>query len=329
MSASASPLLQKIRGKFGILTIFVVILVLVAVFSIFAVKQLVLYLQIIILGIFLGGLYAVAAISFALIYGVMRFFNLAHGELLIIGAYVSYWVFVLAKVDPLLSIVLSFAALSLIGLIYCKGIASPIIKMGVNPTLIASFGLALALQGLMILFWSGDPRALVTDYSKISVQIGPIIFPLMRLIVLILGIVILALVHFFLTKTYLGRACRAISQDREAAEMVGINAERIYLLSFIIACGLAGIAGTLIGLVYSFEPTMGLRIYLLKSIAVVVLGGVGSISGVLAGGLTLGIAEVLGAHFIGEGYRHAIAFIIFLIVLIFKPAGLFGRVTTL
>jgi branched-chain amino acid transport system permease protein len=322
--------MQKWKKKtVAVAVILLFIVIGLIAFYMFTVPYLVLYFQMIVLGVFLGGLYATAALSFALIYGVMRFFNLAHGELLIIGAYVSYWAFVLAAIDPLLSIPLSLGVLSLIGLAYYKGIAGPIMKKGVNPTLLASFGLALSLQGLMILVWSANPVTIKTGYYAISLQVGPITFPFMRLIVLILCIAILILTHLFLRRTFLGKACRAISQNRDVAEMVGINIRRIYLLAFIIACGLAGVAGTLIGSVYSFEPTIGLRIYLLKSIAVVVLGGLGSMGGVLAGGLVLGMGEVFGAYLIGEGYRHAIAFMIFLIVLIFRPAGLFGKATTL
>jgi branched-chain amino acid transport system permease protein len=281
------------------------------------------------LGVILGGIYAVAAIPFAWIYGVMRFFNLAHGELIIVGAYVSYWLFVIAQIDPFVSLPLSFAFLAAVGFIYYKVIVSRIRKVGVNPTLVASFGLAFALQGLMLLICRADPRAILTPYSKVGISIGPVVLPLIRVIVLLVAVTIMILLRYFLMRTFFGRACRAVSQDWEVSEMIGINSERIYMLSFILCSGLAGIAGTLIGMAYSFEPTIGLRAYLLKSIAITVLGGVGSIGGIIAGGIVLGLAEVFGALFLGGGYRDAIAFIILILAISFKPTGLFGKVAHL
>lgn len=320
-------MLRKLNRKLLVLLVFVTAALLVYVSQVSLPTYNI--LQFLTLGVLLGGLYAAAALPFALIFGTMRFFNLAHGELLVLGAYVSYWALSTLHIDPFLSLPLSFVFLLAVGFVYYGSIASRIRKLGVNPTLVASFGLALLLQGLMILICSSDPRAILTEYTKIGVVLGTIVLPLVRIVLLFCSILLIIFVYLFLTKTFLGRACRAVSQDWEAAEMMGINSERIYMWSFLLACGLAGITGTLMGMAYSFEPTIGLRTYLLKSIAVLVLGGVGSSWGILAGGITLGLAEVFGALFLGGGYRDAIAFLLFILVLLFKPSGLFGRVSHL
>ncbi len=283
-----------------------------------------LLLQITLNGILLGGLYALSASGLALIFGVMRILNLAHGELVIIGAYIGFWMFTLLGVDPFVSLAVSFVALAVMGLLVYRFIVSKVARLGFDPPIIATFGLLLFLQAAMITLWTGDPRALVTSYSGSSVTIGRVVVPILRLASFVLSFAALLLLHLFLSRTYLGKALRATSIDTDAAELLGVPTKLMYQVAFAFGAAFAGLSGTLLGAVYSFEPTNG-PAYLLRSLAVIALGGIESLAGVFVAGLILGLVESFSSFLIGGGFRNAVAFMLLLVVLLIRPTGIFGR----
>lgn len=275
-------------------------------------------------GLLLGGLYAITALGLSMIFGVMRLVNVAYGELLVFGAYVCFFVSKALGIDPFISTFAGAGLLFLIGYILQLCVLNPVMDKGMEPPLLTAFGLSIIAQSLFILFWSTNTRAITTGYSQVGVKLLGISVPLMYLLSFGLSILLIGGVHIFMMYTYTGKAIRAATQDPETAQVMGINVKSIYTLTHAVGACVAALGGTLIGMTFSFVPTSGLT-WLLKGFVVVVLGGMGSIAGTLVGGLILGTAEGTGAAIVGTGYRDMIGYIIFLVVLIVRPRGIFGR----
>ena len=275
-------------------------------------------------GLFLGGLYAITALGLSMVFGVMRLVNVVHGELLVLGAYFSFFISKGLGFDPLLTTVIVAPILFLIGYSIQLFVLNPVMNKGMEPPLLTAFGLSIIAQSLFIIFWSVDTRTINTSYSEMGIEMAGMNVPLMYLVAFGLSIILTTGVHIFMTHTYPGKAIRAATQDPETAQVMGINVKSIYALTYAIGASTAALGGTLIGMTFSFLPANGMA-WLLKGVVVVVLGGMGSILGTLAGGLILGTAEGIGAAIVGTGYRDLIGLLIFLVILIFRPRGLFGR----
>lgn len=276
-------------------------------------------------GFFLGGLYAVVAIGLSLVFGVMRLVNVTHGEYLIAAAYLNLVIAGLLGVDPLLATFLSIPVLFIVGYAIQRWVLNPVMGKGMEPALLMAFGLSIIAQNGMILAFGGDPRTITTQFSQQGVQIVGVTVPTIYVVSLFMGILLIFGLHLFINRTYMGKAIRAATQDPETAEVMGIDVNSIYAITYGIGAGLAAFGGLLIGAAFSFVPASGFY-WLLKSFVVVVLGGMGSIVGTLAGGLVLGSAEGIGAAVLGTGYRDMIGFLIFLLVLLIRPRGLFGQI---
>ncbi len=213
----------------------------------------------------------------------------------------------------------------LIGYVIQRWVLNPLMHRGGEPPLLAAFGLSIIAQNVMLLIWGADARTLTTSYSNLGVSLFGVRVPLMYLIAFVLAIILIAAVQLFISQSYLGKAIRAATQDPSTAQVMGINPRTIYTFTYGIGAAIATLGGTLIGLIFSFTPASGLT-WLLKGFVVVVMGGMGSIVGILAAGGILGIAEGIGGAIVGTGYRDMIGFLIFLIVLVFWPRGLFGKI---
>jgi branched-chain amino acid transport system permease protein len=279
-------------------------------------------------GLMVGALYGLAALGLSLVFGVLKILNVAHGELIMLGGYASFWVFNLYGIDPFVSLVIVLPALFLLGLLAHQGLFRLIVQdeeeHRIKNSLLIGFGLTLILHNLAILFWTADDRAITTNYSLVSLEFLGIRFPVVRLAGLLLSVLIVVLMEWFLEKSFWGKAIRATAENWETASLTGINVERTYLLTFALGAMLAGVGGMLISVGYSVNPAIGLE-WTLKALIVVVLAGLGSMRGTLIAGLLLGVAESASAYFVGSEYREMIGIILFLAVLSFRPQGLFGR----
>jgi len=282
------------------------------------------YLHIVLGGVLVGGLYALAALGLALVFGVMRILNLAHGSMMVLGAYLSFWFFTLYGVDPFISVLLVIPVLFLLGFAIEYFLMDRVATLTAHQPVLVAFGLMVVLESLFMLLWTADPRALVLPYSGARLAIGSLHISLTRLCAFVLSVAGLLCLAIILNKTLMGRAIQAVSQDFKAACFVGINSRRMYQLAFGIGAAFAGFAGSLISVIYAFEPTSGLA-FVIKALAVIVLAGTGRISGLIVAGIVLGIIESVGAIIIGGGFKDAISFAVFLLVLLIKPEGLFGR----
>ena len=276
-------------------------------------------------GLLLGGLYGIVGIGMSMIFGIVRVVNLAHGDLVILASYLSFVTLSFFSVSPLLTLVLVIPAMFLIGFVVQYYLVNRVLGKDMNPPLLVAFGLSIILQNLLLLIFTPDARALVTNLSIATLPIGGFInIPVVYLVDFIVSLATIFLLSRFFSKTYLGKAIRAASDDEGAAELMGINAKRIYAWAMAIAGGTAAIAGVLVGMTFTFYPHTGPD-YLIIAFGVVIVGGLGSLLGTFLGGLILGLAQILGAHFLGPGFQLISGYIILLVVLAFKPTGLFSK----
>lgn len=289
-----------------------------------------LLLQTLINGILIGGLYACVAVGFSLVWGVSNIINIAHGLFVILGAYITYWIYTLYHIDPLLTLPISAAALFCLGFLVQKYVLNFVVgeaqesSMGVFMTLILTFGLARVLENVMALLWTGDWRSVTTSYSGTFLDVGGVSIPYIRIVVFALALTAAWLLSVILNRTRTGMAIRAVTFSLDGARIVGIDLPFIYAVTFAIGAGLAGIAGTLVSMIYSFSPFHSTP-YLSWAFVIVVMGGLGSIFGAVVGGVLLGIIEALATVYIGPGYQQAVGFVILVLLLVFRPQGLFGK----
>lgn len=284
--------------------------------------------QQLILGFLVGGLYGLAAAGLSLTFGVLRVLNVAHGELLMLGGYGTFWLFTLWQIDPFLSLLGVAPAMFALGLVLYWALFQFIVKaheeMRIKNSLLIGFGLTLVIHALAIHLWTADERAVTPAYGGSVLRIAGFAVPLIRLASVALAFAILTGLHFFLAKARWGRAIRATAEDWEAAALMGIPVGRTYLLAFALGTALAGIAGGLVSVSYSISPSIGVE-WTLKALIVIVLAGLGSLLGSFAGGIVLGLAEAASIVFLGGPYREVVGLVLFLIILLVRPQGLFGR----
>jgi branched-chain amino acid transport system permease protein len=282
-------------------------------------------LQIVFWGLYAGCIYILLATGLNLIFGVMKIVNFAHGEFLMIGAYVTATIFFLTGFNPYVIILLSMLALIGIGAVVERLCFRPILGTSKLNEIFLSIGLIYVFQNGAAMIWGDEWQSIKSPYAGITVPLGSLTIPLDYIIIMGVTAAILCGLYLFLKNTKTGREMRATSQNRKGAMLVGINVERMDILSFGIGCALAAAAGTLwVVSGQVFNPYMG-SIPAIKAFAIIILGGLGSIPGAIIGGLLYGIAENGAAYFLGGVWKDAISFIILIIVLVIRPTGLFGE----
>lgn len=283
-------------------------------------------LQITLFGLVWGGLYALTASGLTLVVGVMKIMNIAHGEMMMIGAYVAFWAFTLAGVPPVVSIALAGPLLFVLGMALYKILVQPVTAISMTVaqlernTLIGFFAVVVILQNVALLLWGADYRVVTTLQYPVPI-VG---LSVARIVVFALSLLLVGLLHLLLVKTRFGAAVRAVSQDRNMAAMLAIDTHWIDIMAFALGTGLAGAAGALASMIYVVTPTMGL-VFTLKAFTVMVVGGVGNLAGTLIAGLLLGAAEELGALVIGDEYRDVIGYGILTIVILLISYGYIRR----
>ena len=279
-------------------------------------------------GLLIGALYGLAAVGLTVVFGVLKILNVAHGELLMLGGYAAFWLFTLWHVDPFLSVVPSGAALFLVGILLYRVLFSRLLRAAettkLKNSILIGFGLGLVLQTLALAAWTGDERAVTTAYAGHVLPVAGVVIPLSRLGALAVAFIAVALLHLFLHHTYPGKAIRATAEDVDAAALAGIPVPTVFLSAFGLGSALAGVAGTLATVTDAISPSIGLA-WTLKALIVVVLGGLGSVTGAFVAGLGLGVAESVSGVVLGNAYREVIGLVLFLAVLAVRPQGLFAR----
>lgn len=284
--------------------------------------------QSLISGALVGALYGLAALGLSLVFGVLKVLNVAHGELLMLGGYASFWLFNLMDIDPYLSLVLVLPMMLLLGVVLHLGLFSQVVRYDeehrIKNSLLIGFGLTLILQTLAIRYFTADDRSIATTYSTDAWEVADLRLPLVRLSGLVIGAVVVIGLRMFLRRTYWGKAIRATAEDWQTASLTGINIHQMYLITFALGAMLAGLAGMLVTLQYSVSPSIGLS-WTLKALIVVVLAGLGNMPGTFAAGIILGLAEAGSALVFGSEYRELVGLVLFLVILSIRPQGLFGE----
>ena len=285
-----------------------------------------LFLQALLNGILLGGIYAVFSAGFSLIFGVMGVVNLSHGDFLMLGAFTTYWLFSLMGIDPFITLPGAMVLLFLFGFLLQRLIINRVIGAPPIMSYLCTFGIHLATANIALRFWTADYRSVTTTYSGATADLFGLVIPWLRLITFGFALLIIVGLYVLLYKTDIGRAIRATGQDREMARLTGINVNKIYTMTFAVGAAITGMAGSLISNYFVIYPQMGLS-YTIIAFCVVVLGGMGYVPGALWGGLILGVIESLTATYLTAGLSIAVTFFILFLMLILKPAGILNRGT--
>lgn len=284
-----------------------------------------LFLQTVLNGLVVGGIYSLAAVGFSLIFGVMGIVNLTHGVFVIAGAYGALMLWTGFGLDPVVSIIPVGIALFAFGYVYQRTIIHwAVSRASIVASLLVTFGVALVLRNLMQLWFSPDVRSITPAYSFESIAIGPLQIDLVRIVALGASLVLLSLLAVVLARTAFGRAIRATAQQPLAASLSGVDVRHVYALTFGLGAAFAGAAGTIIGIVQPFSPASEVT-WTLNAFIVVVLGGIGSPAGALVGGLLLGIINTMTAQYIGPALTNAMMFLVLVVMLLVRPQGLLGN----
>ncbi|MEM3601761.1 MAG: branched-chain amino acid ABC transporter permease [Candidatus Bathyarchaeia archaeon] len=275
-------------------------------------------------GFLLGGLFALSAFGLSILAGIMKIINIAHGDFAILAAYLALSIMNFFKVDPLLSLLIVVPFMFLVGYFFQKFTINRVLPMGANQPVLVTFALSIVIQNLLLLLFTADARSLTPPYLLTYIEFLGLSPSPRYALGFAVSIIVFVAIFLFFKKTYVGKAMRAVPFDPEAAKMIGIKSEVIYNYAAGLALLVVGIAGVLLGLTFTFYPDTG-PMYVLLSFGVVVLGGLGSLKGSLAGGFIMGEALVLGGYFFGSRFQLMFCYLVILVILYIRPQGLFGE----
>ena len=283
------------------------------------------FIQYVINGLIIGGAYALIGLGLTMIMGIMNVVNFAHGEMYMLGAYFLFSYFTKVGFNFFLSMVMAIGSVMVIGFVIEKSILKPLRGRTIETVMLSMIGLSIFMQNIAMILWSPVPESIKSPFPMDAFLLGSLYFLPQRIMVICLALLLVFLTHLLLKKTKIGKAMRATFQDLEAASLMGIRIDRIYSFTFVVGAGLAGAAGTLLGPIFTVHPYIG-NLANTKAFAIVIIGGLGSFAGAVVAGLMLGVFESLGAGYISSGYQDAVGFILLIIILIFRPTGLLGKV---
>jgi len=275
-------------------------------------------------GLLLGGLFALAAFGLSIFAGIMKVINIAHGDFAILAAYLSLSIVSFLKIDPFLSLLIVAPLMFVIGYLFQKFIINRVLPMGSDQPVLVTFALSIVIQNLLLLLFTADARSLITPYLLINIQLFGLNPSPRYAIGFISALIVFAAIFIFLKKTYLGKAMRAVPFDSEAAKMLGIKSEAVYNFAAGLALLAVAIAGVMLGMAFTFYPDTG-PMYVLLSFGAVVAGGLGSLKGTLVGGFIMGEALVLGGYLFGSRFQLMFCYLVILVILYIRPQGLFGE----
>jgi branched-chain amino acid transport system permease protein len=280
-------------------------------------------LQLLVQGILLGGIYGLIALGLSLIFGVMGVINFAHGQMMVMAMYVSFWIFVLLGIDPYLSLVIVAAVIFVLGYAIQSALVNRILDYPEAIQVLPLVSLGLVLENFALLLWGPDHRSPQTALSLETLWLGPVMIDVSRLIAFCLAILITILIFIFLKKSNIGKCIRAAADNRTGAILVGINVDRVNNTSFALGAATAAAAGVLLLPLMPVSPHIG-HDFTLTAFIVVILGGMGNLMGALVGGLILGVAESTSTLFLPATLKQVVSFSILIIIMLFRPQGLFG-----
>lgn len=274
-------------------------------------------------GLLLGGIYTLVASGLTLIYGVLHIINFAHGSMLMLAMFGVYYLLTLLGIDPYLSIVIMVPAMYGFGYLLYKGLIGRLSSGKDENILLVTLGLSILIENLALMFFKGDSRTILVSYSDRMVEIGSTLVALPKLISFVVAMVLCIALGLFMQHTDIGRSIRAVAKERVGARLVGIDVDRIYAISYGIGLATLGAAACLMMPIFYVSPSVG-HVFVLVAFTVVVLGGMGSFLGAVVGGLIIGLTESFGGLFLGESMGQIGISLIFILILLLRPSGLFG-----
>jgi branched-chain amino acid transport system permease protein len=274
-------------------------------------------------GLLIGGVYALFASGLTLIFGVMKVINIAHGALLILGAFLTFTIWSELGLDPLAAIVITTPAMFVLGWVLYTALVRPLRSAPLSSTVLLTFGLALVLEAIMGLIWGNQSRAARPSYFDESFDIAGIVLPKAQVYACVLAIIVLTVLFLFLTRTWTGRAIRAASANAQGAQLVGVNIVGVSALTFAVGIATVGAAGSMISVLYPFLPGSH-YIWIARVLSIIVLGGLGSLQGAVLGAVLLGLAEVYTQTYVSAAWATAVPYVLIFLVLFFRPQGLLG-----
>ncbi len=283
------------------------------------------FIQHLVNGLLLSGIYGLVAVGLTLIYGVLEIVNFAHGEFYMLGAYFTFIASAWLGLPYYLSIILAVVSSALIALLVERGAIRPIVERPFESKVLSTFAISMILANVVLLLFTATPQTVRTGIAG-TLEFAGVFFSVERVVALLTGYLAFLALHFFLQKTRLGKAIRAVAQNREACYVVGIDLNKMARLTFTLGIGLAGLAGALIAPIFSIEPSMGQAV-VLKAFAIVIVGGFGSVKGAALAALLVGLGESLVGGYVSATLKDGLSFLIIMLVLIIRPQGIFGRTT--
>ena len=274
-------------------------------------------------GILMGGIYTLVASGLTLIYGVLHIINFAHGSLLMVAMFGVFYLVTKLGIDPYLSLIVTMPAMFAMGYVLYKYLIGKLSYGKDENILLITLGLSIVIENLALMFFSGDSRTISMSYSDKMFEVGPLLVGLPKVISFVASMVMCALLGIFITKTDTGRAIRAVAKERMGARLVGIDVDKVFAISFGLGMATLGAAASLLMPIFYVSPTTG-HVFVMVAFTVVVLGGMGSFLGAVVGGLIVGLTESFGGLYLGESLGQIGISLIFILILLFRPSGLFG-----
>jgi branched-chain amino acid transport system permease protein len=284
----------------------------------------VLLIQILVNGLLLGCLYAAIAVGFSLVWGVMNIINVAHGTFVMIGAYITFSLFALWKVDPLASIPVSMVALFVVGYVLQRFLFNRLVRAPIFITFVLTYGVSLIIENAALVGFTAEYRSVRPWYADLGLELGGVKVSMTRVLVAAIALVLTSGLFVVMGRTRIGIAIRATRMNLEAAKLMGIRVARVYAITFGLGAALAGAAGSLMGTTYVITPGMGAS-YLFRAFTICIVGGLGNVYGALVGGIAFGLVETIGGFFIGTGAQEVLGMVMLVLVLVFKPNGIMGK----
>lgn len=285
------------------------------------------FLQTIVNGLFTGGIYGLVAIGLTLIYGVMLIMNFAHGEFLMLGMYSGFWLFTLLGLDPYVAAPITALLAFALGAAIQRGLVQRVLKDNQLNQIILLLGVSTLIMGLVQFFWTAEPRSIHVPYETAVMQFAGLRFSIPRTVAFFTSMAISLALYLFLQYSRTGKAIRAVSQSRDAALLMGIDVKWIYMLTFGIGAAVTALGGQLLTPNYKMIPTIG-QSYSVIAFVVVVLGTMGNFIGAFLGGLIIGVVEAFAGYLLGGDVKIIASMLVFILILLFRPSGLFGRKRT-
>jgi branched-chain amino acid transport system permease protein len=277
-------------------------------------------------GILFGGVYSLMAVGLSLIFGVMRVVNFAHGDMMVWGMYIALLLSERAGLDPYVSFVICAALLFLLGALVQRTLVQPIVDAPHEMQILLMLGVALVLENIALVAFGPDPQRVRSPLTMATLWIGPLFIDMARLVTFGVAVLLTALLYLFLFRTHLGKTIRAAADNNYGALVIGADVQRVYVVAFGIGAACVGAAGALVSAYLPFQPASGLSASV-TSFNIVIIGGMGSLIGAFFGGLIVSVAESLGAVFLSPSLKEIVSFSLLILILLFRPAGLFGRRT--